>query len=170
MYMSLDVKTGDITKVCCDAIVNPANSFGYMGGGVAGALKRVGGAIIEQEAVAKAPIVVGSAVATTAGMLPCTFVIHAPTMEKPAMRIPVENVAKATSAALTLAEQLKIKRIAIPGMGTGVGGVAPADAARAMINVAREFENKFDSIIFVDRNEIMINAFMKFLKKVDGYS
>jgi len=91
-------------------------------------------------------------------------------MEKPAMRIPVENVAKATSAALTLAEQLKIKRIAIPGMGTGVGGVAPADAARAMINVAREFENKFDSIIFVDRNENMINAFMKFLKKVDSYS
>jgi len=170
MHMSLDVKTGDITKVCCDAIVNPANSFGYMGGGVAGALKRVGGAIIEQEAVAKAPIVVGSAVATTAGMLPCTFVIHVPTMEKPAMRIPVENVAKATSAALTLAEQLKIKRIAIPGMGTGVGGVAPVDAVRAMINVAREFENKFDSIIFVDRNEIMINAFMKFLKKVDGYS
>ena len=164
MYMSLDVKTGDITKVCCDAIVNPANSFGYMGGGVAGALKRVGGAIIEQEAVAKAPIVVGSAVATTAGMLPCTFVIHAPTMEKPAMRIPVENVAKATSAALTLAEQLKIKRIAVPGMGTGVGGVAPVDAARAMITVAREFENKFDSIIFVDRNESMINAFMKFLK------
>ena len=170
MHMSLDVKTGDITKVCCDAIVNPANSFGYMGGGVAGAIKRVGGIEIEKEAVSKAPIDVGSAVITTAGMLPCTFVIHAPTMEKPAMRIPVENVAKATFAALTLAEQLKIKRIAIPGMGTGVGGVAPADAARAMINVAREFENKFDSIIFVDRNENMINAFMKFLKKVDGYS
>ena len=169
MYMSLDVKTGDITKVCCDAIVNPANSFGYMGGGVAGAIKRVGGIDIE-EAVSISPIDVGSAVITTAGMLPCSFVFHAPTMEKPAMRIPVENVAKATFAALTLAEQLKIKRIAIPGMGTGVGGVAPADAARAMINVAREFENKFDSIIFVDRNEIMINAFMKFLKKVDGYS
>ena len=166
MYMSLDVKTGDITKVCCDAIVNPANSFGYMGGGVAGAIKRVGGIEIEKEAVSKAPIDVGSAVITTAGMLPCTFVIHAPTMEKPAMRIPVENVAKATFAALTLAEQLKIKRIAIPGMGTGVGGVAPADAARAMINVAREFENKFDSIIFVDRNDSMIDAFRSVLKKL----
>ncbi len=127
--MSIVVKTGDITKISCDAIVNPANSYGYMGGGVAGAIKRVGGIEIEKKAVAQAPIFVGSAVATTAGMLPCQFVIHAPTMRKPAMRIPVENVAKATSAALKLGRQLDIRQIAIPGMGTGVGGVSPDDAA-----------------------------------------
>ena len=48
--MALVVKRGDITQVSCDAIVNPANSFGYMGGGVAGAIKRVGGVEIEKEA------------------------------------------------------------------------------------------------------------------------
>jgi len=163
--MTIIVKTGDITKISCDAIVNPANSFGYMGGGVAGAIKRVGGDEIEKEAIAQAPIFIGSAVATTAGTLPCRFVIHAPTMRKPAMKIPVGNVAKATQAALELGKEMQIKNIAIPGMGTGVGGVLPQDAAKAMIKVAEEFEDKFDSIIFIDSNKKMINAFTSFLKK-----
>jgi len=90
--MSIVVKRGDLTQIPCDAIVNPANSFGYMGGGVAGAIKRIGGVEIENEAIAKAPIPVGTAVETTAENLPCTFVIHAPTMEQPAMRIGVKNV------------------------------------------------------------------------------
>lgn len=163
--MSIIVKIGDITTIKCDAIVNPANSFGYMGGGVAGAIKRVGGREIEKEAVSKAPITVGSAIATTAGTLPCKSVIHAPTMERPAMRIDVENVQKATYAALNLGENLKIKSIAIPGMGTGVGGVSTDDAAKAMVSVVKEFENKFDQIILVDRNAKMINAFQNFLKR-----
>ena len=54
--MTIIVKKGDITKISCDAIVNPANSFGYMGGGVAGAIKRVGGVL--QKDAAKAMIAV----------------------------------------------------------------------------------------------------------------
>ena len=163
--MSIVVRIGDITKVKCDAIVNPANSFGYMGGGVAGAIKRVGGTNIEKEAIAKAPIEIGSAIETTAGVLPCKVVIHAPTMKRPAMRIDVENVKKATYVALKLGEKLKIKSITIPGMGTGVGGVSADDAAQAMVAVVKGFEEEFDSIILIDRNEKMTNAFMNFLKK-----
>lgn len=161
--MSIVAKIGDITKISCDAIVNPANSFGYMGGGVAGAIKRIGGTVIENEAVIKAPIDVGSAVVTTAGTLPCKYIIHAPTMERPAMRIGIENVKKATYAALKLGENLKIKSIVIPGMGTGVGGVSYVDAAKTMVAVAKEFEKRFDSIILIDRNEEMIKAFMNYL-------
>ncbi|MEA3458041.1 MAG: macro domain-containing protein, partial [Candidatus Thermoplasmatota archaeon] len=87
--MGIITKQGDITQIDCDAIINPANSFGYMGGGVAGAIKRVGGKEIESEAVNKAPIVVGKAIATTAGDLPYEYVIHAPTMKRPAMRTSV---------------------------------------------------------------------------------
>ncbi|GAH84142.1 unnamed protein product, partial [marine sediment metagenome] len=122
--MSIIVKLGDLTQINCDAIVNPANSFGYMGGGVAGAIKRVGGAEIEKEVVNKAPIVVGKAVSTSAGRLPCKYVIHAPTMKRPAMRIGVENARLATQAALRLAKEMGLSSIAIPGMGTGVGGVS----------------------------------------------
>jgi O-acetyl-ADP-ribose deacetylase (regulator of RNase III) len=161
--MAIQVKQGDITKIKCDAVVNPANSQGFMGGGAAGALKRAGGDIIEQQAVQQAPIPVGTAIATSAGNLPCKYVIHAPTMEQPAMRIIVDNVEKATRAALKLARDLGIQSIAIPGMGTGVGGVSEADAAKVMIKAVEEFEHDFIDIILLDRNQTMINAFTKFL-------
>ncbi len=161
--MSIVVKRGDITQISCDAIVNPANSFGYMGSGVAGAIKRIGGIEIEKEAVSKAPIPVGTAVETTAGNLPCNYVIHAPTMEQPAMRIGIENVKLATKAALELGVELNLKSIAIPGMGTGVGRVPVENAAKAIAGIAKEFENKFEKIILIDRNEKMIDSFKKYI-------
>ena len=157
--MSIIVKLGDLTQIDCDAIVNPANSFGYMGGGVAGAIKRVGGAEIEKEAVDKSPIVVGKAVSTTAGSLPCKYVIHAPTMKRPAMRIGVENVRLATQAALRLAKEMGLSSIAIPGMGTGVGGVSHRKAAETIVKMAKEFEDSFETIFLVDRNKEMIDSF-----------
>lgn len=161
--MTIIVEKSDLTKISCDAIVNPANSYGYMGGGVAGAIKRVGGNEIENEAISKAPIDVGKAVATTSGLLPCKYVIHAPTMKRPAMRINVENVRLATKAALKTCIKLNLKSIAIPGMGTGVGGVSTEKAAEVITNLAKEFENKFDKIFLIDRNEEMIESFKKFL-------
>jgi len=161
--MPIVVQKGDLTKITCDAIVNPANSFGYMGGGVAGAIKRIGGDEIEKQAIAKAPIPLGSAVFTSAGSLPCDFIIHAPTMEQPAMRIGVDNVRHATRAALELGIELRIKTIAIPGMGTGVGGVAPDIAAEAIISIAKRLEDKFEKIILIDRSDEMIASFKRYL-------
>jgi O-acetyl-ADP-ribose deacetylase (regulator of RNase III) len=162
--MTIFIEKGDITKISCDAIVNPANSFGYMGGGVAGAIKQAGGIIIEKEALSKAPIPVGNAIVTSAGALPCGYVIHAPTMNKPAMRIDVNNVKLATKAAFDLGFKLKLKSIAIPGMGTGVGGVLTIDAAKAITDIAKEFEDKFEKIILIDRNDEMVKSFHQFLK------
>ena len=161
--MPIVVQKGDLTKIPCDAIVNPANSFGYMGGGVAGAIKQVGGDQIEKQAIAKSPIPVGSAGFTVAGSLPCSFVIHAPTMKQPAMRIDVNNVIEATRAALELGVELRLKTIAIPGMGTGVGGVPKEIAAEAIVRIAKGFEDKFEKIILIDRNNDMIDSFKKYL-------
>jgi len=161
--MSIVVKRGDITQLSCDAIVNPANSFGYMGGGVSGAIKRIGGNEIEREAVSKASIRVGSAITTTAGTLPCKYVIHAPTMKQPAMKIDTDNVKQATRAALKLGVELNLKSIAIPGMGTGVGRVPVEDAAEAIVTIAKEFKNKFEKIILIDRNEDMVESFKEYI-------
>ena len=161
--MKIKALKGDLTELDVDAIVNPANSLGYMGGGVAGAIKRKGGREIEEEAVKKSPIKVGSAVATTSGKLKCRYVIHAPTMERPAMRIGVDNVEKATRAAFELAKSMKLKSIALPGMGTGVGGVKEEDAARAMMNVAKDYIEYFDEIVFIDINERMVDAWKRLL-------
>ncbi|UCB57993.1 MAG: macro domain-containing protein [Thermoplasmatales archaeon] len=161
--MNIVIQKGDLTQITCDAIVNPANSYGFMGGGVAGAIKRVGGTQIEKEAISKAPIPVGSAIHTDSGSLPCKYVIHAPTMRQPAMRINVENVKAATQAAFKLGIKLGLRTIAIPGMGTGVGGVPVDDAAKLIVNISKKFIEEFDKIFLIDRNEEMIEAFRKYL-------
>jgi O-acetyl-ADP-ribose deacetylase (regulator of RNase III) len=162
------VTTGDLTKIKTDAIVNPANSFGFMGGGVALAIKRAGGEDIEKEAVSKAPVQIGSAVATTAGRLKAKFVIHAPTMAEPAGDTNEGNVRVATLAALECAVKEGVKSIAFPGMGTGVGGLAYETAAEAMIEAIKEFASKsraLKEIILVAYGEELANCFVNALKK-----
>jgi len=136
------VVRGDITKLEVDAIVNPANSQLIMGGGVAGAILRAGGNQTQEEALRKAPIPAGKAVATTAGKLKAKYVIHAPTMTRPAMATSRENARLATTAALQCARQLGIKSVAFPGLGTGVGGLDTRDAANVMVQeIKRHIES-----------------------------
>jgi O-acetyl-ADP-ribose deacetylase (regulator of RNase III) len=161
------VKLGDITQIEADAIVNPANSWLVMGGGVAGAIKRSGGSEIEKRAIQKAPIPVGDAVATTAGRLRARYVIHAPTMPQPAMSTSASNVAKATMAALRKASELRLESIAIPGMGTGVGGVPVHMAAGTMIDVVRQHVHEGTSlkrILLVSIDESLTSAFESVLR------
>ncbi len=134
------VLKGDITEIDADALVNPANSLLIMGGGVAGAIKRKGGAEIEEEARKYAPVPVGEAIITHAGKLKARFIIHAPTMEKPAMLTTTEKVKKAVLAALKLAEEKGLESIAFPGMGTGVGGLSAEEGANAMRDAIIEFK------------------------------
>jgi len=130
-----------------------------MGGGVAGILKQAAGPDVEREACAQAPIAVGSAILTSAGTTRFKGIIHAPTMPEPGMRIPVENVARATRAALALADQRGFVSLALPGMGTGVGGVAPRDAARAMRAEIRSFQPRaLQNLVLVDIDAAMVTA------------
>ena len=161
--LQITIKQGDITEERVDAIVNPANSYGYMGGGVAGALKEKGGIEIEQEACSHAPIPVGSAVVTKGGLLTAEHVIHAPTMEQPGARIiDVGIIKEATLAALQCADEQGFGKIAMPGMGTGVGGMDFEKAAAAIIDALVNFEAEhLKEIVLVDQNKEMVDAFHK---------
>jgi O-acetyl-ADP-ribose deacetylase (regulator of RNase III) len=155
----IEIEQGSILEQEVDAIVNAANSLGEMGGGVAGAIRRAGGEEIEIEATAKAPIAVGEAVVTGAGRLPFRGVVHAPTMERPAMRIPARNVRAATAAALRASAAAGFKSLAIPGLGTGVGGVAVADAAREMVAAIRaSAPRSLERLVLVDVDPAMVAA------------
>ncbi len=161
-YVKIIVEKGDITKLEVDAIVNAANSMLIMGGGVAGAILRAGGREIQEEAMKYAPIPVGKAVATKAGKLKAKYVIHAPTMKRPAMRIRKENVQQATKGALECAEQLKVDSVAFPGMGTGVGGLNLNEAAQVMVQEVKSFIDKgtaLKQIIFVGFTQDLAQAF-----------
>lgn len=130
-----------------------------MGGGVAGVIRRAAGVQVENEARRQAPILVGQAVLTSGGRTRFHAIIHAPTMPEPAMRIPVDNVAKATRASLTLADEKGFISIAIPGMGTGVGRVLPHEAAQSIIEEIRQFTPKsLQTVILVDVDSAMVRA------------
>jgi len=164
--MELITLKGSLLEVEADIIVNPANSYGYMGGGVAGVIRKFGGDDIEKEAVEKAPIPVGKAVLTTSGRLKFRGIIHAPTMEEPAMKTTEEKVRKATRAALELADDLCFKSIAFPGMGTGVGRVPKGIAARAMVEEIRNFKPRcLEKVILVDLDEEMVKEWEKAIKE-----
>lgn len=142
-----------------DAVVNPANSLGIMGGGIGGALRRQGGDVIQQAAMQAAPIAVGAALVTTAGQLPAKNVIHVPTMEEPGMTIGAENVRRAARAALIAADRNGFKVIAMPGIGTDLGNVPLDEAARAIVEEIRAHRRPCpETIYLVDMNDEMVTA------------
>lgn len=167
--MEIVAQQGDITQVKADAVVNAANSLGQMGGGVSGALRAAGGSEIETEATSKAPIPVGEAIFTTAGKLPFKGIVHAPTMEQPAQKTTLDKVRHATMAALICADSYGVKILAMPGMGTGVGGIAPSAAADAMVETLRTYETaSVRKVILIDREPAMVSAFRAALQAERG--
>ncbi|MET0515432.1 MAG: macro domain-containing protein [Nitrospiraceae bacterium] len=159
MSLLISVIQGSILEVETDVIVNAANSHGIMGGGVAGVIKRVAGQSVEDEARQQAPIMIGEAALTSGGKTKFKSIIHAPTMAEPAMRIPPQNVAMATKAALKLADERAFQSIAMPGMGTGVGGVLHGDAASLMVKEIRRFSSRtLKTVILVDVDPMMVEA------------
>lgn len=133
------MREGDIATVEADAIANAANNHLWMGSGVAGALKRVGGAEIEREAMARGPVPVGTAVATTAGRLNARYVIHGAVMGQD-LATDADLVSRTTRACLALADELGCESLALPAFGTGVGGFPLDECAQIMVGEARTFE------------------------------
>src|SRR5438477_1408884 len=77
----IEILDVDITSLEVDAIANAANTQLLHGGGVAGAISRAGGPVVDEESRARAPIGLGEAVETSGGEMPCRWVIHTATME-----------------------------------------------------------------------------------------
>ena len=74
------VAEGDLCAYEGDCVANAATNHFWMGAGVAGALKRAGGAEIEREAAAQGPVPVGGAVLTGGGRLQARHVVHGAVM------------------------------------------------------------------------------------------
>ncbi len=141
----IEVVQKDITKTNTQAIVNAANSHLWMGAGVAGAIKRSGGDVIESEAVKKGPIMPGQAVYTGAGRLPFKVVIHAVVMGQD-LRTTDVLIRQATIASLNIAEKLKIESVAFPAFGTGVGGFPMTACANIMVKAVHGYQSLSKSI------------------------
>lgn len=121
----LRLKHGDITKEKVDAIVNAANSLLMGGGGVDGAIHRIGGPIISEECKKIREMTggcpVGEAVITSGGNLPSKYVIHTVGPIWQGGKKDEENLLRnAYRNSLTLAIKNAISTIAFPSISTGV--------------------------------------------------
>ncbi len=134
----IEVLDTDITTLEVDAISNAANTQLMHGGGVAAAIARAGGPVLISESHDRAPIDLGSAVATSGGEMPCRWVIHAATMELGGPTS-ADVIRRATASTLQLASELGARSLALVAFGTGVGGFPLDQAARIEVEEVRRF-------------------------------
>lgn len=132
------VKKGDITLEETDAIVNAANSELQHGGGVAAAIVRRGGRIIQEESNKVGFVPVGSAAITTGGDLKSKFVIHAvgPRMGEGAED---EKLRNATTNSLRLADDEGIHSLSFPAISTGIFGYPLDRCAKIMLSAVNQY-------------------------------
>src|SRR3954471_9059562 len=155
----LEVVDADVTKLEVDAIANAANTELRHGGGVAAAISRAGGPSVQAESDEKAPIGLGDAVETTAGDMPCRWVIHAATMELGGPTS-ADIIERATESTLARAEDLGCRSLALVAFGTGVGGFPLDEAARIMVGAARRHSGpSLERIVFAVHGDAAERAF-----------
>jgi O-acetyl-ADP-ribose deacetylase (regulator of RNase III) len=159
----LEVIAADVTKLEVDAIANAANTELRHGGGVAAAISRAGGPEVQRESSQRAPISLGEAVETTAGEMPCRWVIHAATMELGGPTS-AEIIERATRATLEKADELGCGSVALVAFGTGVGGFPLEEAARLMVGAARQHGGGLERIVFAVHGEEAEQAFSNALE------
>jgi O-acetyl-ADP-ribose deacetylase (regulator of RNase III) len=164
---------GDITAEETDAIVNAANKYLMHGAGVAGAIVRRGGPIIQQESDAwvqnHGPVSHAEPAWTSGGNLQCQTVIHAvgPVWSAPQKAGAEEdedaNLAAAVTGALRLADELGLASIAFPAISTGIYGFPKERAAGVMFKSIRDYLEKPSGIKLIRlvlNDSLTITAFM----------
>ena len=157
----IEVQQADITKLEVDAIANAANTELRHGGGVAGAISRAGGPSVQAESDERAPIGLGEAAETTAGEMPCRWVIHAATMVLGGPTS-AEIIRSATASTLAKADELGSRSLALVAFGTGVGGFPIDEAARIEVEEVRRHLDQgsgLERVVFAVRGDEAEAAF-----------
>jgi O-acetyl-ADP-ribose deacetylase (regulator of RNase III) len=162
----VSVHRGSIFAVPCDAVVSPANSYGFMDGGIDMLYSKHFGWDVEkrlQTAIRErhhGELLVGAAEIVETGDSEIPYLIAAPTMRVPMILRNSVNPYLAARAVLllwkygTLATGTNagkpvaacVQTIAFPGLGTGVGRVPPdvcARQVRAALGDVLLGENRF---------------------------
>jgi O-acetyl-ADP-ribose deacetylase (regulator of RNase III) len=135
------LKVGDITDESTEGIVNAANEQLKHGGGVARAIVKKGGQIIQEESDKIGKVEVGNVAVTSAGKLKAKYIIHAvgPRMGEGKED---EKLKNATINSLKKAKELGIKSIAFPAISTGAFGFPVERCAKIMLESVKEYLRK----------------------------
>lgn len=136
----VNVAQGSIFSFPADAIVSPANSYGFMDGGLDYLITQALGEGVQEKvqmAIAtehNGELLVGQALTVLTHNAKWPYLISAPTMRVPTL-LPSDTI-NPYLAAKAIFQQLRddarINSIVVPGLGTGVGNVAPFVCAHQM--------------------------------------
>jgi len=157
----------DITAMDVEAFVFDITENVKLGSGFGGAIQQRGGIVIQKELDKIGSCPTGTAVMTQAGILKAKHIIH---VNGPKFREEDEEgkLRQATSAALRLAEEKGIRRLAFPPIGTGLYQVPLDLCARVMVETVKEhLQNKsgLEEVIFVAVDSREYGPFQKELEK-----
>ena len=151
MTTEIEVVRGDITAQDVDAVVNAANRSMRGGGGVDGAIHRVGGPEVLADCIRRFPdgLDTGQAGWTTAGELPARYVIHVVGPDRRAGQTDPDLLASCYREALRVADDLVVATLAAPLVSAGAYGWPLDDAARIAIETVRETRSAVGLVRFV---------------------
>jgi O-acetyl-ADP-ribose deacetylase (regulator of RNase III) len=146
--VTLQVCSGDITKENVDAIVNAANNSLMLGGGVAGAIDRAGGSLVQEECDVWTELYGrvsdGQCGLSTGGNMPCKWVIHAvgPVWHD-GHRNEDQDLLYAVYNSLIMANDLKCESISFPGISSGIFGFPKERCAKIMFHAFFQYVKNF---------------------------
>ena len=160
---NIELVLGDITEMHTAAIVNPANKYLKLGGGVAGAIRKKGGGTIQKECDTIGEIDVGKAVITSGDTLKAKYVIHAvgPRLGEGNED---EKLREATLNSLTLADTHKLDSISFPAISTGIFGFPMKRCAHIMLDTVYKYlqqDTHLKKVIFCLFNQDSFAIFQK---------
>ncbi|HVE99235.1 MAG TPA: O-acetyl-ADP-ribose deacetylase [Mycobacteriales bacterium] len=155
----------DITRQDVDAIVNAANPSLLGGGGVDGAIHRVGGPEVLaacrdlRAGPLRGGLPTGDAVATTAGELPARWVIHTVGPVYAAVADPATLLERCHTAVLRVADELGARSVALPAISCGAYGYPLDEAAPVAVGAVRRTTTRVREVRFVLASDAGYGAF-----------
>jgi O-acetyl-ADP-ribose deacetylase (regulator of RNase III) len=168
--MDVEVIQGDIAEQSADVLVNAAGTSLRMGSGVAGALRRGAGEVLNRAAMAEGPVDLGEVAVTDAFDLDAEWVIHAAAMphhgDGKATR---ESIADATRNALERADELGASSLVVPALGCGVAGFDLVEGARIICEEILAFEpSSLESVRFIGYSDDEVESIRTAAEAVRG--
>lgn len=126
--------------------MNAANAQLQTGGGVAGAIHRVAGPGLTEEATSLAPIEPGQAIITSGHDLPNTYVIHTLGPVYGSDHPEAELLADCYRNSLRRAEENEVESVAFPAISTGAFGYPLEEATDVALRTIREATGSLEHV------------------------
>ncbi len=143
-------------------LVIPANQRGIMAVGTQGSIRALAGDDVERDTMTQAPLPLGSVLRTGAGALETRGIralLHAVVTVSPGSAATIDSVRRATSDVLRVADESRLRSIALPAIGSGTSlgrlpfAVVAAEIIEAVVAYLRRTPSRIERIVFVTELE-----------------